>query len=152
MFVDDAFDDAATIRNLLVTVEANQDQRPSNLLTVLEEINFGFFDGFDGIIGLGHILAASGVGAEIELTQLPLSTTTQRLLRPDLCLRAALGGGDDYELCFTAAASELAELQSRGEALGVRVTAVGTIQSEPGLRYCRGGERVDLVATGYRHF
>lgn len=107
----------------------------------------------DGLAGdLGHILAASGVGAEIELTQLPLSTTTQRLLRPDLCLRAALGGGDDYELCFTAAASELAELQSRGEALGVRVTAVGTIQSEPGLRYCRGGERVDLVATGYRHF
>ena len=107
----------------------------------------------DGLAGdLNHILAASGVGAEIELTQLPLSTATQRLLQPEFCRRAALSGGDDYELCFTAAASELAELQSRGEALGVRVSAIGTIQSEPGLRYCQGGERVDLAATGYRHF
>lgn len=56
----------------------------------------------DGLLGdLGHVLAASGVGAEIDLPRLPCPPGVARLA-PDWRLRCMLEGGDDYELLFTA--------------------------------------------------
>jgi thiamine-monophosphate kinase len=55
----------------------------------------------DGLLAdLGHILKASHVGAEIKLSNLPVSDSLKNLNRDD-ALELALTGGDDYELCFT---------------------------------------------------
>ena len=55
----------------------------------------------DGLVAdLGHITAASGVGAEIDLAAVPLSPEVEAL-GPDARL-AAVTGGDDYEIVFTA--------------------------------------------------
>ena len=56
----------------------------------------------DGLAGdLGHILAASKVGATLDADALPAGpalATRERALRRQFCA----AGGDDYELCFTA--------------------------------------------------
>ena len=54
----------------------------------------------DGLVAdLGHILEVSGVGAELHADALPLSPAARDL--PG-ARDAALSGGDDYELLFTA--------------------------------------------------
>ena len=58
----------------------------------------------DGLLAdLGHVCVASGVGAEIELDALPVSPALAAAF--DAARRRVLqcAGGDDYELCFTAA-------------------------------------------------
>lgn len=60
----------------------------------------------DGLVAdLGHLCEQSRVGAVIELDRLPLSTALTTVFPRDQAQRWALGGGDDYELCFTAPVS-----------------------------------------------
>jgi thiamine-monophosphate kinase len=108
----------------------------------------------DGLVAdLGHVLAMSGVGARIEVERLPLS---RRLLELHGLLQArelALGGGDDYELCFTVPAARVAELETLARTFDCLVTAIGRIESHPGLRLLDGqGREVKLAGHGYRHF
>lgn len=92
----------------------------------------------DGLLGdLGHILRRSRVGASVVLDALPVS--------PVLWARSEaerhdgiLAGGDDYELVFTAPADRRTEVQALGDALGLRVSRIGAIEAEPGLRLWRG--------------
>jgi thiamine-monophosphate kinase len=67
--------------------------------------------------------------------------------------RLQLAGGDDYELCFTAPASEAFAIELAMAQLGVSASVIGHITAEPGLRCLRpdGGELV-LEHAGYRHF
>ena len=59
----------------------------------------------DGLLGdLAHICERSGVGAEIEYSAVPCSADLRSLRDQERVNRAILAGGDDYELCFTAAA------------------------------------------------
>ncbi len=54
----------------------------------------------DGLVqDAGHLARASGVGIAIDAALLPLSTSGD--FSDEACLRAALCGGDDYELLFT---------------------------------------------------
>lgn len=98
----------------------------------------------DGLLGdLGHILAASGVGARLDLDALPrsalLAAQSAELQRS--CL---LAGGDDYELVFTAPP------HARLPDLGVPLTRIGVIEAEPGLRVVDA--RGEAVAHGLRSF
>jgi thiamine-monophosphate kinase len=49
-------------------------------------------------------------------------------------LQCVLGGGDDYELVFTAPATSRAAVQAASIASATPVTRVGQIDSIPGLR------------------
>jgi thiamine-monophosphate kinase len=67
----------------------------------------------DGLLAdLGHVLEASGVGAELELRLLPCAESMAALPEAER-RRLQLAGGDDYELCFTlpAACGELDALR-----------------------------------------
>ena len=101
----------------------------------------------DGLVAdLSKILEASRAGAELDLQRLPLSEELLRTAGREQALRFAMGGGDDYELCFT-----LPESQLPAEIAGA-VTAIGRITAEPGLT-CRDGDSVvPFDDTGYRHF
>jgi thiamine-monophosphate kinase len=58
----------------------------------------------DGLLAdLGHICERSGVGAQLEAARLPRSAALRALHGEDESLQLALGGGDNYELCFTVA-------------------------------------------------
>ena len=110
-------------------------QRPTprvELGIALRGVATSALDVSDGLLGdLGHILERSAVGATIELSQIPcaawLRTLCVRHDQRDFALRCLLAGGDDYELCFTAPASESQEVRAAGRAAGVAVTAIGQI-------------------------
>ena len=103
---------------------------------------------------LGHILAASGVGAELDLGRLPVSSSLLDFFPDDDARwRLQLAGGDDYELCFTAPASEAFAIELAMAQLGVSASVIGHITAEPGLRCLTpAGDLLALENTGYRHF
>ncbi|HEX4873136.1 MAG TPA: thiamine-phosphate kinase [Nevskiaceae bacterium] len=107
----------------------------------------------DGLAGdLRHVLAASGVGACIEVDRLPASSPFERQGLSTAERRALqLAGGDDYELCLCVPPAQEAALR---EALApLRLSAIGQITAEPGLRFVDGqGQPLDLPYEGYRHF
>jgi len=107
----------------------------------------------DGLVGdLGHILAASGVGAVLDADALPAGPALTRQPR-DLRRRFTLAGGDDYELCFTAPQHARAAIIAAGAACGTAVTRVGTITAEAGLRIVDGScAPLALDVRGWDHF
>jgi len=108
----------------------------------------------DGLAAdLRHILAASGVGAKIQLPDLPLSQEVSDRLAADADWKLPLAAGDDYELCFCVPEQKRAEITALTERLGIRIQAVGQIQPEAGLRCLRkDGSVWDLGQAGYDHF
>jgi thiamine-monophosphate kinase len=107
----------------------------------------------DGLVGdLGHILAASQVGATLDLDALPAGPVLARQSR-ELRRRFTAAGGDDYELCFTAPASNRAAILEAGIACATAVTRVGRIEAQPGLRLVDGaGAPLSLELKGWDHF
>jgi thiamine-monophosphate kinase len=102
----------------------------------------------------GHIARASGVHLQIELDALPLHDgvegVAERLgVAP---WRLAAGGGEDYELCFCAAAGDRTQIEtalrdSRGEA----VTWIGEAREGP-AGVTLSDDRGDAVRiAGYEH-
>jgi thiamine-monophosphate kinase len=105
----------------------------------------------DGLLAdLGHILDASGVGAELELDKLPLSQSFQNRLKHDPNLiDFALAGGEDYELVFTSVLKDLAKQPD----LTPAVTRIGMICREPGIRLrLADGELYQCQRGGFDHF
>lgn len=108
----------------------------------------------DGLLAdLGHILAASGLGAELMLPAIPLSQSLKAQPQAT-ALELALSGGDDYELCFTLPPDLPAPaLAALGRDCPVRhigrTTAPGA-----GLKLLQADGRVYQPASvgGYRHF
>lgn len=105
----------------------------------------------DGLLAdLGHIAATAGVGIEIDIADLPLSEAARSL--PG-ALEAALCGGDDYELAFTASPERAPEIALVAERAGVPVTPIGRIVERPGVRALdRQGRPLELAQVGWRHF
>lgn len=109
----------------------------------------------DGLLAdLGHILECSGGGATVQASALPLSAPLRRAVAPERARRLALGGGDDYELCFTVDAQRWAEVQAVFARQGLApVSCIGTIDAEPGLRCVDAqGRMLEVDRSGYRHF
>jgi thiamine-monophosphate kinase len=110
----------------------------------------------DGLTGdLGHILAASQAGADIELDAVPRSALlAQRLAGADraLALACLLGGGDDYELCFTAPAAARDRVAASARDAGVPVSRIGAIGGAPGLRIRDAGGAMVAPPPAFDHF
>ena len=107
----------------------------------------------DGLAAdLGHVLTASGVGARLELSALPVSSRLRAAGNPGQVTEWILSGGDDYELCFTAPPDKEPEINMLDSDLPV-ISRVGVIESKPGLRLvdCEGEVR-DWTGGGYDHF
>ncbi len=109
----------------------------------------------DGLAGdLGHLLEASGVGAEIDLPAVPVSATA----RDALALLGAppqrlLAGGDDYELLFAAAPAARAAVAALAGRLDLPLSRIGRARAEPGLLLrAADGTAVPLEHRGWTHF
>lgn len=107
----------------------------------------------DGLAGdLGHVLAASRVGAAIDADALPMSDAFARQTEAPERLALQAAGGDDYELCVCIPAARLQAVQIAVTAAGSQLTAIGVITAEPGLRWQRRGQPIEGPLHGYRHF
>jgi thiamine-monophosphate kinase len=95
------------------------------------------------MIDLSRICAASGVGARLYLEQLPGSrqlNVAAEYLRMDP-LRFVFGGGEDYELLFTA---------PRGSKLDA--FCIGEITKSGMVVVDEGGKTKSISVRGYEHF
>ena len=107
----------------------------------------------DGLAGdLSHILRASGVGADIDASQLPASPEFLERVGESQFSRLALQaqGGDDYELCVCLPPGHLTGARA---GLDIALTVIGCLSSEPGLRFVdASGATIAVPPHGYRHF
>ena len=123
----------------------------------------------DGLLAdLGHILEqtnrkqlkmstalVSEYGAEIELTQLPLSSAVEKYITETHDWSPVLSGGDDYQLCMTVDEKNWPKLQQVAQRYGVRITQIGQVVEQKGVQCLMSGKPVAdgvIKATGYSHF
>ena len=88
----------------------------------------------------------------IDVERVPLSAELLSLFPPQEALAHALGGGDDYELCFTAPPSRAEEIEAALEAAGTPVRRIGQLVAGQTVVCRRDGEPFTPAARGYRHF
>lgn len=108
----------------------------------------------DGLAAeLSHICRASGVGARIECAQIPIHPALSAHTLPSEALEFALSGGDDYELCFTAPADQLAEILKLSTELGVNISVIGEITTSSGISFnLSDGALYTPAKVGFQHF
>ena len=110
----------------------------------------------DGLLSdLGHITGKSAMGARLHLDKIPLSPEYAAHFGPEGHERysLALGGGEDYELLFTAPAYRKSEIEMIFRKLGTPVSEIGEITAVPGIRILSAdGETLQGIAPGYDHF
>jgi thiamine-monophosphate kinase len=100
-------------------------------------------DGLDA--DLGHLLAGTALGAEVDPARLPLpagfpAACARARLEPEALART---GGEDYELLFTLGPGAPA-VRALSRRLGVGVSEIG--------RVVAAGRRPARAPSGWRHF
>jgi thiamine-monophosphate kinase len=125
----------------------NRPEPQVNIGKKLRSIAHAAIDISDGLLAdLSHILKQSKVGAEINIDQIPLSEHLKQLPDKKRALTLALSGGDDYELCFTIAANQVARLD-------FDCTCIGKITAKRELvLHDRQGHPYQETLRGYQHF
>ncbi len=120
----------------------------------LRAIAHSAIDISDGLLAdLNHILESSGVAAEVELAKVPQSAAMQRYAEMAVAQQARLSGGDDYELCFTAAPESQNKISALARKLNLPLTRIGVIKFGKGLKVINeAGKRMKLSKLGYDHF
>lgn len=109
----------------------------------------------DGLLAdLGHILEASGVGADLEWESLPRAPAIATCRDEALANDCLLAGGDDYELVFTAPPTRRGEIESLAKELALPLTRIGAIvRGKPETRVRDGrGKVVPVRRKGFDHF
>jgi len=110
----------------------------------------------DGLLSdLGHITGKSAMGARLHLDKIPLSREYSEHFGSEAHERysLALGGGEDYELLFTAPAYRKCEIEMLFRKFGTPVSEIGEITAVPGIRVLSPeGGTLEGIARGYDHF
>lgn len=109
-------------------------------------------DTSDGLsTDLTHLCEASGVHAELDAARLPLHSLAQQL-GADAALSAALHGGEDYELLFTAKASAKIPRSLGGIAIACLGRVVAKKRNAPQITLiATDGSRSALAPQGWEH-
>lgn len=104
----------------------------------------------DGVhTDLGRLLAASSAGAAAEIPELD---ELERDFGDELACQLFLGGGEDYELCFSAAAGAASDIEALAQAHKIALEPIGTITETQKLCWQYRGRTVDYDGSGFEHF
>ena len=107
----------------------------------------------DGLLADAAKLArASGCGVEIEYEKLPLSEALVRALGADRARELALGGGDDYELCFSVRPAQVGRLLAELPPERWGYARIGSLRESAGADVLRDGAVMSFSHSGYDHF
>jgi thiamine-monophosphate kinase len=110
----------------------------------------------DGLAAdLGHVLDASGCGADVQLDSIPLSPQALAHFNAagGIDWDTVLSGGDDYELCVVSAPANETQLMQAAQHSGTRLSRVGEITRRQGLQFIDAdGETLILSKRGFEHF
>jgi len=109
----------------------------------------------DGLIGdLDHICETSKLGANIQITDIPISRAASIIVteKPHY-LDLILSGGDDFELLFTADKSFRTVAKSLTKMLDVSLTKIGVMVSRRSIEiFDENGNKYFIQNNGYTHF
>jgi thiamine-monophosphate kinase len=122
--------------------------------TALRRLATSCIDISDGLLSdLGHILKASGCGANIHVDRLPLSRALTQAVSAEEAIEYALSAGDDYELLFTASEEQKGSLETSLTSTNVKATCIGQLTGQSGvLTLLKANEKyVPKAAKGYEH-
>jgi thiamine-monophosphate kinase len=102
---------------------------------------------------LSHLVEESGVGAELNLKDIPMIPSLRRyaLQSGRKAVEYALRGGEDYELLFSVPQNKIRKLESCIQDRFIRATRIGTI-TEGGLTARIEGKLQRIEPQGYDHF
>lgn len=109
----------------------------------------------DGLAGdTGHLAAASGVGLVLQENRIPLDPGMEAVLsNPETRLHFGLKGGEDYEVCVTAAPGELDPLAGGfQQSFGIPLTRIGRIEEGRGAFLQDSSGRRKGLSGGFDHF
>lgn len=131
----------------LPTPRVELGQRLRGLATAAADVS-------DGLLGdLGHICAASAVGAEVVVETVPLSPAARAAagLSPDIAA-SAIAGGDDYELVFAAGPQAGDMLRGVAAELGCPLTEIGEIISGDAVEALGADGKPVALPSAWQHF
>jgi thiamine-monophosphate kinase len=125
-----------------------------NTALALRGIAHGMIDISDGLLAdIGHIGDRSGVGIALDIEALPLSAALLAFKNLEQARLLALSGGDDYEVCFTAAISQRDQVAAVARSTATTITRIGrVIEGAEVIVLDVNGEPIAPVPAGYRHF
>ena len=109
----------------------------------------------DGLgVDAGRLARASGVRLTIDRDRLPRSSALENFAAAEGLdpVELALGGGDDYELLFTARESDAARVAERAAAFEVPLSAIGVASPGAGVLLLDAGGSRDVASLGHDHF
>lgn len=108
----------------------------------------------DGLIAdLEKLLHASKLGATLYLDKLLLSSALLKACSLSPARDYALGGGDDYELCFCAEAKHRQNINALSKKLALPISRIGQTTADLGLTIKdHSGKNIEITQKGYRHF
>lgn len=109
----------------------------------------------DGLLAdIGHICLASEKGAQIYVGRLPVTETVSGLCKTYPEYRHLVwAGGDDYEIIFTAKATERQKIDELSNDFNTLITRVGHITDEKSvLLINKDGAIIESPDQGYKHF
>ena len=108
----------------------------------------------DGLAGdAAHLSAASGVAVLLAPELVPVHPAARERSR-EQSLRRALGGGEDFELCFTAPVGAVApHVHAFQQAFDLPLTSVGRVGGGDGVWFVDAeGHRRPVGVAGWQHF
>ncbi len=111
--------------------------RTGELLSGVASSAIDISDGF--LADLEHICTASKVGAAIDVGRLPVSEVVMAKASPAERETWMLGGGDDYQLCFTVPRRKAGLVQTWIDNKALNATLVGKIIKRSGVHCFRDG-------------
>jgi len=101
-----------------------------------------------------QVAGASGVGARIDASLLPIDARAREVLGAggDDPVAAAVTGGDDYELLVSVRPRTRGRLAAAIRHGGVALTRIGVCTENPEVVLLRDGEETPLPRGGFSHF
>ena len=119
----------------------------SRFATSMIDISDGFYS------DLQKVMKASNVGAEIKISDLPISESLLKKMPRVDAVNAALFGGDDYELCFTIPREFKKDFHEDYQSTNSTcITCVGEIKQKNLLLLDDNNKEFKLSGRAFEHF
>ncbi len=110
----------------------------------------------DGLIAdISHICNASGVGAQIDADNIPMSDAARHIVDLGLVsFEDLVTGGDDYELALAVPPEALGQFRKKAQVVGVTAHVIGEfIDGKEGVAlFDQSGASMQLTRKGWTHF
>ena len=100
---------------------------------------------------LKNIAISARKGFSVDIEQIPTRPKFDKFITSKYKEECILGGGEDYELCFTANNKYSNKISSISNKLKLNITKIGRITNN-GYEYLSGDKVINIKSEGYDHF